>query len=178
MDTDYQCLQSIDELLGGCKAFVVTEDYNGKLTNALFGAVEGHSFLETLIRQWGRRFDPGDPTKTGPLLFDDIVRGEKRSDVRIFEREIFAPVTGGDLHRLESEEKEDWADSYAVHHYEQSWQDEVDWEDIRESRKSKAYALYKAQSHARHLKNKALERVRTSSLYPYYAWAKNKLGGD
>ncbi|MCS3668069.1 mannosyltransferase OCH1-like enzyme [Salinibacter ruber] len=178
VDTDFQCLRQIDELLHGCKAFTVVEGYDGKLMNGLFGTVPGHPFTETLIEDWGRRFDPENPTQTGPLFFDDVVRGKKRSDVRIFEREIFAPVTGGDLHRLETETESDWDDSYAVHHYEQSWQEEVDWESILESRRRKNYVLYKVQSHARHLKKRALKKIRGSSLYPYYAWAKNKLSDN
>lgn len=175
VDTDFQCLQPIDELLHGCKAFAVVEEYSGKLTNAIFGSTPEHPFTNTLIERWGRRFDPKDPTKTGPLLFDDIVRGEKRSDVRIFEREIFAPVTGGDLHRLATETEADWGDSYAVHHYDQSWQSEVDWHEIQQDRKAKTYLLYKIRSHAKYLAKQARSKFRSSYAYRYYAWIRKKI---
>lgn len=121
VDTDFQCLKPIDELLHGCRAFTAIARYDGGIMNGLFGSVPNHPFLAAVKAQYEDHFNPNKPNETGPLLFTKVVQDERRDDVRIFERDIFMPVTWKDRHRLESEKPSDWQHSYAVHHFAESW---------------------------------------------------------
>jgi len=119
VDTDFQCLRPIDELLHGCRAFVTFSRYEAKVINSIFGAVPRHPFLRALISDLPEHFDPEVANKAGPLLFREVV--QDRSDVRRFEQEVFLPVTATDQYRLDIEDEKYWNDSYAVHHFEGNW---------------------------------------------------------
>lgn len=120
VDTDFQCLKPIDELLHGCRAFVAFSRYEAKVINALFGATAEHPFIRALIRELPSAFDPEVASKAGPILFSQVAKN--RSDVRKFEQDIFLPITATDQYRLEIEDEAYWRDSYAVHHFEGSWE--------------------------------------------------------
>ncbi len=119
VDTDFQCLRPIDELLHGCRAFVAFSRYDAKIINALFGAVSNHPFLRALTNNLPNHFDPAVANKAGPLLFREVI--QDRSDVRRFEREVFLPVTVTDQYRLDIEDERHWTNAYAIHHFEGSW---------------------------------------------------------
>jgi mannosyltransferase OCH1-like enzyme len=121
VDADFQCLKPIGELLHGCRAFTAIGRYERGIINGLFGAVPQHPFLKQIIDEFEHHFDVNAPNKTGPMLFRKVVQDQRRSDVRIFEREIFMPVTATDKHRLKLENKEHWPNSYAAHHFAGSW---------------------------------------------------------
>ncbi|MCS3650109.1 hypothetical protein GGQ08_001403 [Salinibacter ruber] len=120
VDTDFQCLKPIDELLHGCRAFTAYSRYEAKVMNAIFGGVPHHPFVRALANELPSHFDPEVANKAGPLLFRDVLQGH--SDVRRFERETFMPVTATDQYRLDIEDESYWAGAYAVHHFEGSWE--------------------------------------------------------
>ncbi len=126
VDMDYECLHPIDELLHGCRAFASVSRTDGRITSALFGAEKGHPFVRKLIDLLDSQFHPQRPDKTGPLLFRKAIDG--RGDVRIFEKEVFTPVTVEDKQRFETETKEDWGNSYAVHYFCGDWQSKSDFQ--------------------------------------------------
>ncbi|MCA8991917.1 MAG: hypothetical protein KDA88_08055 [Planctomycetaceae bacterium] len=116
-DTDYRPLRCIEPILQGCRAFAITERPNGRLTGSLFGATANHPFLNDLIEAMPRHFDPVRPMKAGPLLFDAVFK-RGRADVRLFEREAFAPVMSN---KKRQARKGKFPHSFAVHTYAGSW---------------------------------------------------------
>ncbi|TWT61709.1 glycosyltransferase [Rubinisphaera italica] len=116
-DTDYRPLRCINSILQGCHAFAMTERPNGRLTGSLFGAIPNHPFLRDIINEMPNRFHPEKPMNTGPLLFDAVFK-KGRGDVRLFEREVFAPVMSK---RKQHARSGHFPNSFAVHTYAGSW---------------------------------------------------------
>jgi mannosyltransferase OCH1-like enzyme len=116
-DTDYRPLKAIDPLLVGCRAFAMIERPNGRLTGSLFGAEARHPFISDLVNAAPRHFDPENPMKAGPLLFNAVFY-KGRGDVRVFERSVFSPLLSSQRKHAEHGE---FPESYCVHAYAGSW---------------------------------------------------------
>jgi mannosyltransferase OCH1-like enzyme len=118
IDTDFECLRSIEALVADSDLFFCSED--GKtLAAGIFGAKPAHALVRRLVdalpSQMGR--EPA-ATETGPgyvtrTLFND---GFPR-DLTLFPRRYFYPYNWEELHRA----NEEFPDSYAVHRYAGSW---------------------------------------------------------
>lgn len=109
LDADLECLRSIEPLLDGVRFFCAYND-PGRVNNAIIGSVPGHPLLESAIREVRPRttYGPVDKDGTGPLFLNRMVAG--RSDVTIFDEELFYPRTPDAA-----------AGAYAVHHAARSW---------------------------------------------------------
>lgn len=117
VDTDFECLHAIDELLAGCRAFVCRAADAGHVTNALFGAVPEHPLLEVLLHALPQRFTAASPVPTGPRLMTDIAQG--CVDVRVFEKRLFYPIEWGEQQRFVN--AREFPGAYGVHHFHASW---------------------------------------------------------
>jgi mannosyltransferase OCH1-like enzyme len=126
VDTDFECLRSFEDLLGGVEAFIGTED-GRYLTNALMGAVPGHPLLEKIVGAIPASIGRGGglPTNhtTGPHLVTGLVGDDStlQESVRVFESELFYPYLYNETYRRD----EHFPEAYAVHHWAGSWLSET-----------------------------------------------------
>jgi hypothetical protein len=116
VDTDVECLRSIDPLLDGASAFAAWEGPESVGT-AIFGAVPGHPLFEDAAREALPNAGRGvnSPEATGPRFFSLVVADHP--NVRLFESRLFYPYRWDELHRR----GETFPDAYAVHHWRLSW---------------------------------------------------------
>ena len=111
VDTDYECLRSIEPLLDGVEFFTRYVKRKG-FGNGLIGATPGHPILERAVRELRPVTEYGlDKAGTGPIFLSRLVR-KYPGDVTIFPREYFRPVTPADHER-----------AYAINHPGLSWKD-------------------------------------------------------
>jgi mannosyltransferase OCH1-like enzyme len=108
VDTDFECLQPLDPLLDGVEFFCAYLK-EGRVNNAIVGAVPGHPLLARMLGELTPRTRYGfDKAGTGSLLLDRLV--PEFPDVTIFPRELFYPRTPNERR-----------DAIAVHHSARSW---------------------------------------------------------
>jgi mannosyltransferase OCH1-like enzyme len=110
VDTDFECLRSIEPLLGGLTFFTAWHNPpRDRVNNAFIGCVPGHPIVERAMRE-ARPGTPGEYSKpaTGPHLFDAVVRDYP--EATRFKSSLFYPRTARER-----------AHAYAVHHEARSW---------------------------------------------------------
>ncbi len=112
VDTDFECLRSIEPLLEGLEAFSAYLK-PGRTNIAIMGFAPHHPVMERAAREAGVSIGTGDAKyATGPMLVDGIL--ESFPDVRIFEPEVFyAEPSTASLEELEQ--------AYALHHASRTW---------------------------------------------------------
>jgi FkbM family methyltransferase len=122
VDTDFECLRPLDELLEDVEAFIGSE--NGTLlTNALFGAVPQHPFLERIIAELPASIAEGPHEQphltSGPHFLKRLVEDNPAlaNGLRVFEPDVFYPYLYNEKYR----KGEEFPGSYAVHHWGGSW---------------------------------------------------------
>jgi mannosyltransferase OCH1-like enzyme len=111
LDADFECLKPIDPLLEDVSCFLGLLD-SGRVSNAVIGAVPGHTLLAKAMAEVRPRttYGPVDREGTGPLLIERI-----RHDVdgiTLFEPNVF--------YATEREQAE-----YAFHLSARSWKDDA-----------------------------------------------------
>lgn len=124
VDTDFEPLKPLDDLIAGTSCFIATEDGRW-LATGIMGAVPGHPFVADLIDglpgsiQENRDAPPNQ--QTGPKYVTGRYRAytEAHPDdpVTVFPAALFYPY-----HFTEPERAGDaFPDAYAVHHWSHSW---------------------------------------------------------
>jgi hypothetical protein len=113
VDTDTECLRSIEPLLDGVAAFAA-EHRPGTVQNHPFGATRSHPWLaETIARlPAAMKARDGGHHGTGPRFLTMVTRG--RDDVKIFPSSVF-------FSQPARAERDVPAGAYAVHHATRSW---------------------------------------------------------
>jgi mannosyltransferase OCH1-like enzyme len=115
VDTDFECLRSIEPLIDGIVLFA-GEQRPGKLGNALLGATPGHPLVERLAAAAAAAVGTQDyPQTTGPPFFHRFLSGAQ--ELTVFPPEFFYP------YHWKEEPRESYPGAYAVHHWGMSWQD-------------------------------------------------------
>ena len=136
VDTDTECLRSIEPLLEGVEAFVAAHR-PGTVQNHPFGAVPGHPWLGEVIGRLPASVRTGGGAlphhQTGPRFLTKVTRG--RDDVKVFSEPVFFQQPA----RIEREVP---AGAYAVHYASRSWDGGADSLDRRKSYSASA-ALYR-----------------------------------
>lgn len=123
VDTDFECLRSIEPLIEGIDCFVAQQrdldaDF-GKfcyVNNALMGAVPGHPLFRDLVGLLGqhmRGLPPDVPASylTGPHFLTTVLQAHPT--VKIFPARQFYPYTATERWRRH----EKFPEAYAVHHW-------------------------------------------------------------
>jgi LPS sulfotransferase NodH len=114
LDTDMECLQSLEPLLTDVEAFIASEepDKLEPLATVILGATPGHPWLQDAIAKLPRAVATGfgNLHQTGPVFITSVTA--ERPDVTIFPERFFRHDR-----RLPVRE------TYAVHHGVQSWGD-------------------------------------------------------
>ena len=129
VDTDMECLRSIDSLIEGVDAFAGAVRA-GKLGNAILGCAPGHPAFERLLEEASRRSGTGHVSgATGPRLLTDVLTALE--DVRIFPPDAFYHFH----HRRSPTKDRETPGAYAIHHVDASWKSTDDLrDDIRRLR--------------------------------------------
>jgi hypothetical protein len=114
IDTDMECLRSIEPLLGGVRAFAGYQSPK-KVCGAVVGGVPGHPVFERGVRDHATRMRVGKGKMPGysRSFFSSLMIGFP--GVTLFEPEVFYPYLRHDFPRPGS----DFPLAYAVHHW--SW---------------------------------------------------------
>lgn len=122
LDTDMECLKSIDRLLDGIDAFTA-ESAPGEIAVGIFGAVPGHQWLDDVIGRLPDAFEqhPHDNSAaTGPRLVESVTHDHP--EVTVFAPEYFYPYGSHEPSRAGGP----FPNAYAVHHWFGSWVDPED----------------------------------------------------
>jgi len=122
LDTDFECLRSIEDLLMGVDVFAATED--GRWINcAIIGAAPRHPLMERMVEEIAEttRLNPHLPIneRTGPKRLTAVTEELVLSGtaVTVFPAKWFYPY-----HFKETPEPgTTFPGAYAVHHWAQSW---------------------------------------------------------
>lgn len=126
VDTDFEPLKRIDDLISEVRCFLASEDGRWVATG-IMGAVPGHPFISDLVDGIPGSIleNPGAPPnrQTGPKYVSQrharyAVAGSE-DPVVIFPPSLFYPY-----HFSEPERRfESFPDAYAVHHWSDSWKE-------------------------------------------------------
>lgn len=124
VDTDFECLRPIDDLLDHVDGFAGMED-EAFLCNAILGFCPGHPFLRQVISLLPSSIasQPGLPPnhQTGPWLITRVWRAAGT----LFQPPLFMAYGTHLLYPYHSTEPhrahDDFPEAYAVHHWAQSW---------------------------------------------------------
>jgi hypothetical protein len=113
VDTDTECLRSIEPLLAGVDAFAIEagDEELHTLNTTPLGAIPGHPWLKDVIARLPHSMEVGwgNMHRTGPKFLTGLTQG--RSDVVIFSNQLFAA----------SADEADPAEAYTIHHAARSW---------------------------------------------------------
>ncbi|ANO50924.1 glycosyltransferase family 32 protein [Woeseia oceani] len=124
-DTDFECLRPFDDILEGVEDFTCSED-SVYLSIGLLGARRQSPLFESVIRQFPDRLGLKPVNvETGPAFFTGcVLRGGFKNDLTVFPSHLFYPFN----YHTPNRESVDTSNSYAVHHYADSWKKRVpDW---------------------------------------------------
>jgi mannosyltransferase OCH1-like enzyme len=118
LDTDFECLRSIEPLIADVEAFAARES-DEFIAVGIFGAVPGHALLRDVVERLPRSFRDEPPGRqdlsTGPGLFTLVARNHP--ELVVFGPELFYPYHFTEKHR----KGESFPEAYAVHHWAFSW---------------------------------------------------------
>lgn len=116
IDTDFECLRSIEPLLEGIGAFAAKEDKTW-VNNAIMGAVPGHPLLGDLVRHLRPnvvRFPGRKPNVlTGPQFLTKVIARHK--EVEVYGSELFYPYNYADTGSVSVDDR--FPEAYAIHHW-------------------------------------------------------------
>lgn len=120
LDTDFQCLRSIDPILVGVENFSCSEDGHS-VSIGIIGATPGSIYMERCISALPERIGiTNTAEETGPGLMTRVLLGEGIArDFTLFPQAWFYPYSWNEPHRA----NEEFPNAYAVHHWAHSWGD-------------------------------------------------------
>lgn len=116
IDTDFECLRPIDELLDGVECFAawVTDEW---LNNAIMGAEPGHPFIGRLIEELPASIaaHPGAAPRvvSGPQYLTRMWQSWGGDDLTLFAKDLFYPYLWSELDRR----GDHFPRAYAAHHW-------------------------------------------------------------
>jgi len=118
VDTDFECLRSIEPLIEGLEAFSA-QQYDdiqkpGAIACGFFGAVPGHPWIKDILDRIPHAWDPQLDT-IGPPFFTSITL--RHPEVKILDKKFFYPYNSWEKHRRAGP----FPEAFAVHHWEGSW---------------------------------------------------------
>lgn len=142
VDADFECLRSIEPLLGGVEFFVGLLK-PGRTANSIIGSVPAHPVLERAVAEAEARTEFGhDKNAAGSLFFDRLLKE-------------FPEVTRFDADRFYAADRDN-PEAYAVHHAARSWKTHAE---INDQLKRKSFALAKQGRRLEKLERKSSLRI-------------------
>lgn len=115
VDSDFECLRSIDDLVAGEECFFAWEVQDRWVNNAIVGAMPEHPFISRLIFGLEARVAANLGSKPNKLSGPRYVTATYRAapdGVKVFDQQLFYPYGFDELHRSGEQ-----FDAYAVHHW-------------------------------------------------------------
>jgi len=118
VDTDFECLKPIDELLDGVRCFAAWEIEQRVVNNAILGCEPGDRFMDFLVMGLIASVVPSRgqrPSKiSGPHYLTTCYENRAcAGQLTVLPQEFFYPYACNELDRA----GEDFPESYAVHHW-------------------------------------------------------------
>jgi mannosyltransferase OCH1-like enzyme len=120
LDTDFECLRSIEPLIAGASAFAVYQrdrETHDAIAQGIFGVVPGHPLMAEVLERAQARDPRTNLWAFGPPIFTAAVRAV--GGVVLLPRPLFYPYLWTEPHRR----GERFPDAYAVHHWASQWTD-------------------------------------------------------
>jgi hypothetical protein len=116
LDTDMECLRSVESLIADAQAFVGEEE-PARIGNSVFGAIAGHRWLEDVVSRLPESVAHHEriPEATGPGLLTRVT--DDHADVTVFPPHIFYPYGGHEPSRAAGP----FPGAFAVHRWQASW---------------------------------------------------------
>jgi inositol phosphorylceramide mannosyltransferase catalytic subunit len=121
VDTDTECLRSIEPHLDRVEAFAVEAGEEHTIQTTPMGATPRHPWLASLIERLPEAMETGwgNMHRTGPKFLTRVT--VDRPDVTIFSNELFAP----------GPDRADRTRAYSIHHAARSWDTSVERYELR-----------------------------------------------
>jgi len=122
IDTDFECLHSLDEVLEDVTAFSCSED--GRcISIGIMGAHKGSRLFKAVIDNFPSSLGHMPVNvETGPVFFTDVIlRKGFKNNFTLFPTHYFYPFN----YHTDEPKSVDLSSSYAVHHYADSWKPSV-----------------------------------------------------
>jgi inositol phosphorylceramide mannosyltransferase catalytic subunit len=119
VDTDVECLRSIEPLIGDATAFAAYAR-PGVIGSAVVGSVPGHPAIDKMLAAVCAGAGAGRQVEsTGPIALTRIL--EHADDVELFGRETFYPFDYWEIPFTDVDTL-DPGEAYAIHHWHATWQ--------------------------------------------------------
>jgi mannosyltransferase OCH1-like enzyme len=118
LDTDFECLRNIDEILVGVRNFSCSEDAQS-ISIGILGAEQNSIYMERCLNALPKHVGVNfTSVETGPGFFTRVLIGEGLAgDFTLFPQEWFYPYNYNEQHRA----SEYFPKAYAVHRWAGSW---------------------------------------------------------
>ena len=123
VDTDFECVKNLGPLISGTKAFVgaTSRGRRSWICDAIFGAQPGHPWMRAVVEMLLQR-DRNKIEPIQPMLIGFFGRLAKKYNVDIFKDKFFYPYHRHEKKNYEqAPEKFINSDTYAMHHWHESW---------------------------------------------------------
>jgi len=123
LDTDFECLQSIDPLLAGVDGFAAMEDWQ-TVSAGIIGCTPWHPLIQTIVQDLPRTMLAGQSQveQSGPAMLTRSVMQYldcHPGSIYLFGEDFFYPY-----HYSEPDRRhESFPHAFAVHHWAGSWLD-------------------------------------------------------
>ena len=113
VDTDTECLRSIEPLLAGVEAFAVEAGEPHTIETTPLGVTPSHPWMAELIARLPKAMETGwgNMHRTGPKFLTTV--SKERADIKVFGNHLFAPKPPAD--------DDQRAETYTIHHTARSW---------------------------------------------------------
>jgi len=129
IDTDFECLKSIDSFFHDKDFIACRQNPNGPtVANGFIAAIPKHEILSKLINDTPKRCathkSEGCVEKFGPRFLTDVIDEIYGSEFKYsenFDPKNIYPYMWMKQHRVNDDFKNIYPDAYAVHHWAQSW---------------------------------------------------------
>jgi mannosyltransferase OCH1-like enzyme len=125
IDTDFECLRNIENLLQNVEAFSAYES-EGIINIAIMGCTPKNPVFKILVDGIPESIKSNKiypiNYQAGPIYATRKLR--TRKDITIFRSELFYPYLWNEKHR----KLENFPNAYAVHHWASSWVKKEDWD--------------------------------------------------
>lgn len=116
VDTDFECVKSIEPLLGGVAAFAAWETTDTWINNAIMGCEPGDLFFDALVGRLASNVREHSGAKpnvmSGPQYLTRLYR-ELEPDLTVFPQKMFYPYLWNQL----NQKGRIFPDAYAIHHW-------------------------------------------------------------
>lgn len=118
LDTDFQCLKSVDRLISNLSAFTFAQDNNvmnlGAIASGAVGATARHPFIKSLLDDLVNR-DPAVKGSMGPQMITDAIR--HNPTMTVLPKKYAYPYLWNQPEKANANFTKEFPEAFAVHHW-------------------------------------------------------------